>query len=249
MRNILIYALTISLFSTTPAISVELKFNTQDFAPFSYMKNGLVSGPAVDIIRDICTDIKVNYSFKLLPWRRAQKEVENGDANAMFLIGWNKKRSKWLYFSPPVLDTEYGFFVLKNDNRNFKNIYDLKGYTVAVYGPSNTSNSLQIIKEKITDLSIDLRHDDECGFKKLSRKRVDAVYSNKDVGYSIMRKLSIKNIKYLGPNKRLKYYIGFSKKYTDKKFVDIFNKAFLRLLKKGRIKQILKRYSMKPSKG
>jgi hypothetical protein len=29
----------------------ELKFNTQDFAPFNYETNGVVSGPAADIIR------------------------------------------------------------------------------------------------------------------------------------------------------------------------------------------------------
>ncbi len=34
-----------------PSWSQELKFTTQDFPPFSYNINGVVSGPAVDIIR------------------------------------------------------------------------------------------------------------------------------------------------------------------------------------------------------
>jgi hypothetical protein len=38
----------------------------QDFAPFNYEVGGVVSGPAADIIRKICSDIKIVCSFNLL---------------------------------------------------------------------------------------------------------------------------------------------------------------------------------------
>jgi hypothetical protein len=38
----------------------ELKFNTQDFAPFNYEVGGGVSGPAADIIRKICSEMKID---------------------------------------------------------------------------------------------------------------------------------------------------------------------------------------------
>ena len=85
------------------AHSTELKFNTQDFAPFSYARDGVVSGPAADIIRAVCSDMQITCSFKLLPWSRAQQEVQEGIAHGMFVIGWNEERAKWLYFSPPHL--------------------------------------------------------------------------------------------------------------------------------------------------
>jgi hypothetical protein len=34
----------------------------------------------------------------------------------MYPLGWNEARAKWLYFSPALLETEYGFFV-RSDNR------------------------------------------------------------------------------------------------------------------------------------
>ena len=58
--------------------AAELKLNTQDFAPFNYEVNGVVSGPAADIIRKICGEMKIDCSLHLLPWRRAQDEVANG---------------------------------------------------------------------------------------------------------------------------------------------------------------------------
>jgi hypothetical protein len=36
-----------------PIDASELIFNTQDFAPFNYEVNGVVSGPAADVIRRV----------------------------------------------------------------------------------------------------------------------------------------------------------------------------------------------------
>lgn len=222
----------------------ELKLNTQDFAPFNYEVNGVVSGPAADIIRKICSETKTACSLHLLPWRRAQDEVRNGTAHGMFVIGWNEERAKWLYFSPPILNTEYGFFVRNDSPLKFKQNSDVKGYTVGVFGPSNTATSLEKIKAEIKDLTIDMTPDDEAAFKKLSLGRVDAVFSNRDVGYDLMRKFGLKNIRYSGRQQSLKYYIGFSQKFTDKRLVDQFNATFRNLHKRGAIQEILGKYKM-----
>jgi polar amino acid transport system substrate-binding protein len=222
----------------------ELKLNTQDFAPFNYEVNGVVAGPAADIIRKVCDDIKIDCSLRLLPWRRAQEEVRNGTAHGMFVIGWNEERAKTLYFSPALLNTEYGFFVRDDSPLNFKQNSDIKGYVVGVYGPSNTATSLEKIKAEIKDLTIDMTPDDEAAFRKLSIARVDAVFSNRDVGYDLIRKLGLKNLRYAGRQQSLKYYIGFSQKFTDKKLVDQFNVGFRNLHKRGVIQGILGKYKM-----
>jgi polar amino acid transport system substrate-binding protein len=222
----------------------ELKFNTQDFAPFNYEVGGIVSGPAADIIRRICSETKIDCPMSLLPWRRAQDEVANGTAHGLFVIGWNEERAKTFYFSPPILNTEYGFFVRDNNLLKFKQNSDVKGYTVGVFGPSNTATALEKIKAEIKDLTIDMTPDDEAAFKKLSLGRVDAVFSNRDVGNDLMRKLGLKNLRYSGRQQSLKYYIGFSQKFTDKNLVDQFNATFRSLHKRGVIQEILSKYKM-----
>jgi polar amino acid transport system substrate-binding protein len=226
------------------ASGVELKLNTQDFAPFNYEINGVVSGPAADIIRRICSEIKTDCSMHLLPWRRAQDEVANGTAHGLFVIGWNEERAKVFYFSPPLLNTEYGFFVRDDNPLKFKQNKDVKGYTVGVFGPSNTATTLEKIKAEIKEITIDMTPDDESAFRKLSVRRVDAVFSNRDVGYDLIHKLGLKNIRYSGRQQSLKYYIGFSQKFTDKKLVDQFNATFRSLHKHGIIQEILAKYKM-----
>lgn len=229
------------------ALEADLKFNTQDFAPFNYEVNGVVSGPAADIIREICDEMKIGCSMHLLPWARAQEEVRSGVAHGLFVIGWNEERAKWLFFSPPLLNTEYGFFVRNESPLDFKQNSDVKGYKVGVFGPSNTSTTLEKIKAELNDLTIDMTPDDEAAFQKLSRGQVDAVFSNKDVGYDLTRKLGLKNLRYAGRQQSLKYFIGFSQKFTDKELVDRFNRTFLSLYERGVIPRILAKYRMDPA--
>ncbi len=240
----LVVALTTLLAPARSAGAADLIFDTQDFAPFSYEVNGVVSGPAADVIRRVCTDMKITCDMRLLPWRRAQQEVEDGKAHAMFLIGWNAERAKWLHFSLPMVNTEYGFFVREDNPLKFTQTSDVKGYVVGVFGPSNTATSLAKIKAEVGDLTIDMTPDDESAFRKLSLGRVKAVFSNRDVGYDLAKKLGITNIRYSGRQQSLKYYVGFSQKFTDKKLVDQFNATYRALHKQGVIQEILGRYRM-----
>jgi polar amino acid transport system substrate-binding protein len=221
-----------------------LCLDTQEFAPFNYGVNGVASGPAADIIRRICTEIRVDCPMRVLPWRRAQQEVEEGKAHGMFVIGWNAERAKSLHFSPAILNTEYGFFVRDDNPLKFTQNADVKGYSVGVFGPSNTATALEKIKAEIGDLTIDMTPDDESAFRKASIGRVKAVFSNRDVGYDLMRKLGITNLRYSGRQQTLKYYIGFSQKHADKKLVDQFNATFRTLHRQGVIQEILTRYRM-----
>lgn len=226
----------------------ELKFVTQEFAPFHYSEGKNVAGPGAEIVRLVCGKMNANCSIRSYPWTRAQKMVREGKANAMFLIGKNKTREEWLWFSHPILQTEYGFFVQKDNPLQFKKADDVKGLKVAVFGPSNTSKSLDKIKLEIKDLIIDMTVNDEPGFRKLPRGRVDAVYSNKDVGFALISRLELKGIRYAGMHRELEYFVGFSKQYNDRQTVDAFNEAFMELYKSGTVLEILDRYKMNSSK-
>lgn len=235
------------------ANAVELKFNTQEFPPFNYEKNGVVAGPAVDVIKAVCAEMRIACSFRLLPWTRAQKEVEEGKANAMFVIGWNEERARWLHFSPPLMKTEYGFFVHSSNELLYRDLRQIQGYKVAVFGPSNTSNSLEklrdrMLEEHLDPITIDMKYDDVPVFKMVNsgRRGLDGAFSNRDVGRSIVKEYNMTNMRYAGASKSLSYFIGFSKHYNDKALVEEFNTTFGDLYQKGIIPRILESYDMEP---
>ena len=100
-------------------------------------------------------------------------------------------------------------------------------------------------KEKLKPIKVDMRPDDEAGFKKLSLGRLNAVFSNRDVGYALIAKLGLKDkIRYAGASKRLKYYIGFAQEHNNKELLEKFDTTYLDLYKNGTVKNILDRYNM-----
>lgn len=226
--------------------AVDLTFNTQEFAPFNYSEEGVVKGPAREVIDLVCQEIDVTCTFRSLPWIRAQSEVRKGLVNGMFVIGWNEKRAAWVAFTPPLLQTEYGFFVHRSNQGDFSSIQDFKGYTVGVFGPSNTSYSLEEIARQVEGMTLDVTTDDIAAFKKLNAGRLDAVFSNRDVGLAMVERLGLTDVKYAFKQRELNYYIGFNKESTDAALVERFNEAFTRLYDTGVIPEILKKHEMSP---
>jgi len=248
-RSISLLSLLALTLCALSAQAVELKFNTQDFPPFSYETNGVVSGPVADVIAEACKSMNAQCTSTLYPWTRAQELLKTGKANAMYPIGRSAEREQWLHFSPALFRTEYGFFVTDDNPLQFKDVADVKGYSVAVFGPSNTSKTLEGIKQKLGgSLEIDMQPIDDDGFRKLSVGRVKAVFSNRDVGNATIKNMGLKNIRYAGAYQALDYYIGFSKEFTDKQVVDQFNEAVRTLFKQGAIGKIADKYHLEAAK-
>jgi len=231
----------------SPLFAIHLSFTTQNLEPFSYLSDTGVSGPSVDIVRAICDEMKADCIIDLYPWRRAYYEVKRARANGIFFIGKNPERERWLTFSPPIVQTEYGFFVNKNNPLVYKTPNDIEGFIVGVFGPSNTSASLREIKIEMINFYIDMEDNDEAGFRKLSVERVNAVYSNRDVGYSLIKKLGLSNIRYAGAHCKLFYYFAFNPKLTPAKWIEQFNETYRILYHSGKIQQILIKYNMTPA--
>lgn len=229
----------------------KLRFVTLEFSPFVYAVDGAVSGPGAEVIAAVCKRMNITCSFSLYPWRRAQMLVRAGEAEAMMVVGRNPMREKWVRFSPPVFQTEYGYFVRTDNRMSYRDDQDVQGYTVGVFSPSNTANSLRKIQASMAErglkpIIIDERPDDDSGFKKLAVGRLDAVYSNRDRGNEIIRKRNLsENVRYAGPNKTLHYYVGFSRAGNDPRLLDRFDQAYLELYREGFIEKIMKNHQLR----
>ncbi|MCW8884686.1 MAG: transporter substrate-binding domain-containing protein [Motiliproteus sp.] len=258
-------AVICALFLTlaVPQLSAEetskrLVFVTEDFPPFNYLENGQVSGATAAVVKLVCKEIQVTCEHHLLPWSRAQSRIKNGAAQGIYTIGRNPSRELWLHFSPPIISTEYGFFVHSENPVTIENAEDIRGYDVGVFGPSNTSRSLQAFRGDRLNIpdpelnpaessfTILMTPGDETGFRMLPIGRVDAVFSNRIVGWTMIRRLGLDNIRYTGGQKSLDYYIGFSKEYADPKMVGEFFDAYRRLLERGDVAKVLQPYQLQP---
>lgn len=229
-------------FCIYPLFSTDLpvmQFFCQDFPPFTYEEEGVLKGPFIDIAHHLARRIDVEAEILLLPWRRALQRARLGEGQVLLAIGWSLERSSWLYYSDPLVETEYGFFVRRADPLLYLGPVDMKGYTVSVYGPSNTSQRLKELVEGFSDIEIDLLPDDTAAFQNLAQGRVDAVFSNRDVGFVMARRLGIASrIRYAGRAQSLSYYIGFLKEEVSLSLFRRCNEALRAMKEDGSLEKI-----------
>ena len=92
MKKILL-AITI-LCTQFSLFGAELIFNTQDFKPFSYQEKGKNLGAGVEIVEHVCQKAGITFKINFYPWTRAQKGVEEGDAQGLFILAKTPDRDK-----------------------------------------------------------------------------------------------------------------------------------------------------------
>lgn len=254
--------------TTEVQAKTPIQFVTQHFPPFSYLEQGQVGGPARALIDLVCQQMAISCQHQLLPWGRAQRLVQKGEIEGLYLIGWNPERSRDLYFSVPLLSTEYGFFVSGDDPLHDTNAEALSGYRVAVLGASNSLNSLKTIQNPAvvqgqpgaSDASApspQIRSEDlpqqfeiievtesETAFRLLNAGRVDAVYSNRAVGQALIRQLQHQDVHYAISHRRLAYYVGFNRQQVSLAWLQQFNQHIEQLQQQGKLTPVLQSYGL-----
>jgi polar amino acid transport system substrate-binding protein len=232
----------------------QLVFSFHDFPPFSTLADGKPAGPFIEIIDAVCKEIHYDCSYQQMPNRRSKKTLREGIVNGNFPLGWNKGRDGWLWFTIPLMKTEYGFFGRDDNEFRYSKLEDIQGLKVGVFGPSNTSNSLEKIRNEMKErglkpIQIEMHPNaDGRGLKKVSAGRFPLYYVNKDFGRHHLTELGISNVRYLGTHKELFYFAGFAKKHNQKRIIDEFNRATIKLADRGVLAEILNRYGISPAK-
>jgi len=182
-------------------------------------------------------------------WEDTQEQVKNGKGDGLFLIGWDVKRAEHFLPTDEIINTEYGFFVKADDPLHFTGAEAMDGYMVGAYGPSNTSRTLQKIAQVLRDTNFKLTIDEQQTADPLFSKRETsdkkyAVFSNKEVGNSIVRRLGLKNVRYAGREKCLSYYVGIAKRRDGPDIIARFNQAFHHIEEAGLKRVILAPYGI-----
>ncbi len=183
--------------------------------------------------------------------RRAKDQIAKGQATGIFPFGWFPKRAEKFYFSIPFMLTEYGIFVSSSHQDKISGMEDLQSMQVGVFGPSNTSNSLENLKKKMVDaglkpIKIIMKRDEDGNLiRMLASNRIDAYYSNRALGEFRAKQFNVTGVKYAWEAKQLLYFVAFPKATTDEALVKKFNQAALKVFaKKGYLESKLSKWDI-----
>ncbi|THB72116.1 MAG: hypothetical protein D6B28_06070 [Gammaproteobacteria bacterium] len=223
-------SLTFLCFSLSIAGAVSAKAEetivlaTQNWPPYQIDTGSGLSGIAAEKVSCALEKMGKPFEFKVYPWRRAQKEVKSGYADAFFSASPNKERSEYATISDKVADQKWNWYLLKENLLNpEKPQFKTLAKTTALLG-SNTQTWLQSNGYKIGATSVDLKE----VFQFLDNKKIDVVLSTDKAAESAIMakggKLSDYNIYTLKSNILGVYW---SKEFLKKNhlFLQKFNSA------------------------
>ncbi len=180
-------------------------------------------GVAADLVRCACRKLKTSLVIRVVPWKRAQKEVYSGLADGFFAGSQNTFREKNAVRSIQIADQKWQWYLLKDNplspaNAHFKKEARVAGFIGA--------NMLKWMEEN--EFNITARPRNTKGLLRLlSAGRVDAVMANNHVMGALLKRDQLEDNVKIFIEKDKPLYVYFSKQFIKDypRFMDRFNES------------------------
>ena len=99
MKRLVAIIISVILISVLPALADDLTILTENLPPLNYLKNGVLIGPSVEIVKEIQKRVESRAQIKVYPWARAYKMALEEENVVLFGTTHTKARNeifKWV---------------------------------------------------------------------------------------------------------------------------------------------------------
>ena len=206
----LTFAANFFLLLLPAAVAEEKIFVFSEFCPYEYMEKGEADGINIYLIKQVCSRMGIEPVFRELPWKRALRNAETGDADAVFSLFKTDEREKLYNYTDNNLNT-VKMVLFTNSDRELKieSMQDLKGFNIGVYRGS----SYGYVFDTSFIFTRDVANSNENIIKKQLNRRTDAFVMDENVAEFWLEKLNCTDL--IKPVNftifESKTYIAFSK--------------------------------------
>ncbi|MBM7623908.1 substrate-binding periplasmic protein [Sporohalobacter salinus] len=234
-------ALILALLFSFGTYAKSLTIITENYPPLNYKEQGKITGPSVEIVREIQKRVGSNSKIKLYPWTRGYNMALNKANVALFSTTRTKKRENKFKWVGPIAEMKSVFFAKKGSNIEINSLQDAKQVnTIGTLMGDATEQTLE--KKGFTNYSGVSKN--SLNLKKLLAGRIDLWYTRAINAKEFCKKAGVDFDK-LEPVYTVKspeLYIAFNKNTPDT-IINKWEKAYEELRKEGFIKKVLKKYN------
>lgn len=122
---ILVLGIT-SVYGTGCAEEPLVFVGIENSIPYSFEEDGVKRGILYDSIAEIVRRLGIEAKIELVPFNRMLHVLQNGTADATFMIYRNKERERYLLYSPlPMSESSINVYTRRGKEFIFNNIKDL----------------------------------------------------------------------------------------------------------------------------
>jgi len=242
MKKFFLLMASVFIFSVQPLLSAELIILTENMPPLNYLKDGVLVGPSVEIVKEIQKRVGSHEQIKVFPWARAYKMALEKENVVLFGMTHTKDREdKFKWIGP--LATKRDILVAKKDSGIVINsLEDAK--KVKRIGTLRDDTRERLLKSHgFTNL--ESVSDEQKNAKKLAAGRID-LWTYKKPGLKTVCELAgvdYNEFEEVFHLRKIDLSIAFSKKTSDS-IVEKWRNAFNEMLNDGTIQRIRNKWNV-----
>ena len=215
-----------------------------DYPPHIWQEGKEVKGLRVELLSELFKRMGYQYIPRIVPWKRAIKEVKYGEVEGIGSIWYKPEREDFLYYPEFTFNIEIlGIYQpVGSKEISYRSLEDFKGLQIGVIMgfsyPKAFLESTLFERQEV--------HSDELNFRKLAYKRVHAVISDSIVADYKIRRLGLQDQIFRNKNnynEGIWGYIAFSKKNPKgKKLAAEYDRFIQELIKEDFYQNIFRKY-------
>ena len=223
-----------------------LKLVTLQYPPYEFEKDGEINGIAVEIIREVFSRMNQPITISLHPWATGLRQIENGEADAIFTAFKTSEREKFADYSKEVLVTQsISLFAKRNSNITFDgDLKKMNQYAFGVVLEISYGSIFDVAVKNGTITKLVISDSGEMNMKKLLEGHFDILVSNTFGALDILKKMDAQDyVKQLKPSiQSVPSYMAFSKKNNLISIRNRFDRILQEMIKDGSYNSIVKSY-------
>jgi polar amino acid transport system substrate-binding protein len=126
MKKLFVLAASVFIFSVQPLMSAELTILTENLPPLNYLKEGVLVGPSVEIVKEIQKRVGSSEEIKVYPWARAYKMALEDENVVLFGMTHTKVRENIFKWVGPLATKRDILVAKKGSGIKINNLEDAK---------------------------------------------------------------------------------------------------------------------------
>jgi len=219
----------------------EIKIISEDYKPLSYLKNGSLEGPNVEVIKLILKKLNLKNKIFVYPWRRGYLMTKQEPNTALFSTTRTPEREKLFKWVGPLSQKKFNIYALKKSQIKINTLEDLNKYKIGV--ERETINEQMLRSRNINNLSRVNYPSQNLGM--LLKNRIQLWSISSSTFHETLKENNINEDKFESVFllNQAKLYIAFNLNTSDD-IINAWQNAYDELYLSRKVEEIFKRYNL-----
>ncbi|WP_246118618.1 substrate-binding periplasmic protein [Desulfobotulus alkaliphilus] len=218
---------------------------TDDYPPYSYKKNGSISGICMDVIQNVFGEHDYDFNVLLYPFARAYVTARDGENIFQFCVARTPEREELFQWIGPVGPSYEGLVALrKRADISIDADSDMSAHTIGTVIEDVVDQHLSLIQEEL-GLMLDKASGYRQNIRKLMAGRIDIWAGNIFVAFQLAEELGYDpedlRVVYTFPDLHKDFYLVTGLK-SDPDLVKDLTRIFDSYVEKGGYEEMKKRF-------